>query len=265
MTKFRGCIDIHSGVVKQIVGGTLDTGSLATNFVSEKPPSYYSELYQSNNVKGTHVIKLGAGCEAAAEEALAAWPGSLQIGGGITAENAQSWITEKHADKVIVTSYLFDGNTLSLERLEKLFNALGKDKSRLVIDLSCRRRRSINENGSKEEIKWYVATNRWQTVTDVEVNKKTLDELSQYCSEFLVHAADVEGLCRGIDEELVQKLGEWTTIPTVYAGGAKSIEDLQLVEKLSNGKVDLTFGSALDIFGGNKVKFSDCVEWNKSH
>lgn len=161
-----------------------------------------------------------------------------------------------------MTSYLFpDNKTLDRKRLEALFEAIGGDREKLIIDLSCRRR-ADTETG---EPRWFVATNRWQTITEVEVNKETLDDLAKYCSEFLIHAADVEGLCRGIDEDLVRKLGEWTTIPTVYAGGAKSIDDLALVEKLSNGKVDLTYGSALDIFGGNKVKFDDCIAWNEKH
>lgn len=265
MTKFRGCIDIHNGVVKQIVGGTLDTGTLATNFVSEQPPAYYSNLYSANKVAGTHVIKLGGGCDAAAAEALAAWPGELQVGGGITDQNAREWLDEKKAGKVIVTSFLFpDGKSLDRQRLEALFEAVGHDKSKLVIDLSCRKR-VTGTGGGATQIRWFVATNRWQTITDVEVNKETLDDLAQYCCEFLIHAADVEGLCRGIDEDLVEALGMWTPIPTVYAGGAKSIDDLALVDKLSNGKVDLTYGSALDIFGGNKVKFEDCIAWNNAH
>ncbi|KAA8910903.1 1--5-imidazole-4-carboxamide isomerase [Sphaerosporella brunnea] len=255
MTKFRGCIDIHSGVVKQIVGGTLSDNSpseLKTNFTSSLPSSHFAELYRCHNVTGCHVIKLGPGCDAAAEEALAAWPSGLQIGGGITDANAKAWI-EKGAEKVIITSFLFPGAKLSMERLEKVLEQVG-GKERLVIDLSCRRRGG----------RWWVSMDRWQTVTDVEVNKETLDRLSEYCSEFLVHAADVEGLCRGIDKDLVKALGEWATIPVTYAGGAYSIDDLKTVEELSGGKVDLTYGSALDIFGGDKVKFEDCVAWNKS-
>lgn len=259
MTKFKGCIDIHSGKVKQIVGGTLDTSALRTNFVADKPASHYATLYKSHAVTGTHVIKLGPGCDTAAQEALTAWPGELQVGGGITDSNAQEWIT-KGASKVIVTSFLFpDGKTFSKPRLESLLAAVQGDTSKIVIDLSCRKRVDVKT----KKTKWYVAMNRWQTITDVEVNKETLDFFAQYCSEFLVHAADVEGLCKGIDEELVEALGEWVTIPCVYAGGAKSLEDLDLVKKLSKGKVDLTFGSALDIFGGNGVTFDECVEWNE--
>ncbi|ANB14586.1 imidazole-4-carboxamide isomerase HIS6 [Sugiyamaella lignohabitans] len=258
MTKFRGCIDIHNGQVKQIVGGTLTSAEsqLKTNFVATQPAEYFGRLYRKNEVYGTHVIKLGPGCDEAAEEALAEWPGQLQVGGGITAENAQSWIQEKKASKVIVTSYLFPDGKLSIPRLEKLVSLVGKEH--LVIDLSCRKKIVDGEP------RWIVAMNRWQTLTDTEVNKSTLDELSRYCSEFLIHAADVEGLCRGIDEDLVAALGNWVTIPTVYAGGAKSLNDLELVAKLSHGKVDLTFGSALDIFGGDKVAFSSCVAWNQS-
>lgn len=255
MTRFKGCIDIHSGKVKQIVGGTLTDSdeSLKTNFVSEHPAGYYGNLYRENSVVGTHVIKLGPGCDEAATEALNAWPNGLQIGGGITAENAEQWIKDKKAAKVIVTSYLFPEGKFSLERLKALVDKVGKD--RLVIDLSCRR---------QSDGRWVVAMNRWQTLTDTVVDKPTLDFLSQFCSEFLIHAADVEGLCNGIDEDLVRALGEWCDIPVVYAGGAKCITDLELVDRLSNGKVDLTFGSALDIFGGNKVKFEDCVKWNSS-
>ncbi|KAI5820030.1 putative 5-proFAR isomerase His6 [Pyronema omphalodes] len=252
MTKFRGCIDIHSGQVKQIVGGTLsdNDSTLKTNFTSNLPSSHFAKLYRENNVTGCHVIKLGPGCDEAAEEALKAWENGLQIGGGINDKNAKHWI-DMGAEKVIITSYLFPNGKFSQENLEKVVEAVGKE--RLVIDLSCRRR----ENG------WWVAMDRWQRITETEVNKETLDTLSAYCSEFLIHAADVEGLCRGIDENLVQNLGEWATIPVTYAGGAYHLDDLKRVKELSNGKVDLTYGSALDIFGGKTVKFEDCVAWNK--
>ncbi|GAB5589712.1 Enzyme that catalyzes the fourth step in the histidine pathway [Umbelopsis nana] len=255
MTRFNACIDLHNGQVKQIVGGSLndaDPNNLRTNFVSKETPAYYGQLYKKHNITRAHVIKLGPNNDDAAKEALASWPGGLQVGGGITVENAQKWI-DLGADKVIVTSYLFPDAEFSLERLQQLCEVVGKEK--LVVDVSCRRK----------DNKWIVAMNKWQTMTDMEVNKETLDLLSQYCSEFLVHAADVEGLCKGIDQDLVQKLGEWATIPTTYAGGGNNISDLELVDRLSNGKVDLTFGSALDIFGGSSVKFADCVEWNSKH
>ncbi|KAF8984949.1 Enzyme that catalyzes the fourth step in the histidine pathway [Entomortierella lignicola] len=251
---FRPCIDLHSGQVKQIVGGSLndeDESQLKTNFVSKEPPGYYARLYRKYNLTGAHVIKLGPGNDEAAKECLSAWPNGLQIGGGITLDNAQTWI-DAGASKVIVTSYLFPGAKFSLERLKGLCDAVGKD--RLVVDVSCRKRGS----------EWIVAMDKWQTITDMKVNKESLDLLSQYCSEFLVHAADVEGLCKGIDEDLVKALGEWTTIPTTYAGGANALADLELVNHISSGKVDLTFGSALDIFGGKTVKFDDCVSWNRT-
>ncbi|PHZ10306.1 Phosphoribosylformimino-5-aminoimidazole carboxamide ribotide isomerase [Rhizopus microsporus ATCC 52813] len=255
MTRFNGCIDLHHGKVKQIVGGSLVDHSpetLTTNFVSEEKPSYYSKLYKDNNITRCHVIKLGPNNDEAAKEALQTWPGGLQVGGGITIDNAEYWLS-LGASKVIVTSWLFPNGKFSLDRLKQLCERIGKDK--LVVDVSCRRK----------DDKWIVAMNKWQTMTDMEVNKESLDVLSQYCSEFLIHAADVEGLCRGIDQELVSSLGKWVTIPTTYAGGGRCLEDLALVEKLSNGKVDLTFGSALDIFGGNGVTFEECVRWNKEH
>ncbi|GME77416.1 unnamed protein product [Ambrosiozyma monospora] len=265
MTRYIGCIDIHGGQVKQIVGGTLkkddkedkSSQSVSTNFVSTKPSSYYAELYKKNNVLGTHVIKLGSleANDAAALGAIKSWPGHLQVGGGINDSNAKYWI-EQGASKVIITSWLFPNGELSMDRLKKLSGEIGKDK--LVIDLSCRKK--INEE--TKAVEWFVAMNKWQTLTDVQLNKELFELLENYCSEFLVHAADVEGLCNGIDQELVVKLAEWSTVPVVYAGGAKSIEDLKLVDKLSQGKVDLTYGSALDIFGGSLVTFEDCCKWN---
>lgn len=263
MTKYVGCIDLHDGQVKQIVGATLTTNDkeLSTNFVSSKSPKYYSELYKANNVLGTHVIKLGSNepNNISAEEALAAWPGKLQVGGGITIDNCQQWI-EKGADKVIITSWLFPNGELSWERLEQVSNKVGKEH--LVVDVSCKK---VISNG---EVQWVVAMNKWQTLTNTVLNKELFNRLSEFTNEFLVHAADVEGLCKGIDEELVVKLGEWCDdlkdVKIVYAGGAKSLDDLEIVNKLSNGKVDLTYGSSLDIFGGN-VKFRDLVDWNKNN
>ncbi|KAJ4478072.1 Phosphoribosylformimino-5-aminoimidazole carboxamide ribotide isomerase [Lentinula aciculospora] len=246
-TLFRPCIDLHGGQVKQIVGGSLsDTNpnDLKTNFISQKPPAEFSRIYRDCNLEGGHVIKLGPGNDEAAKEALAAWPGGLQIGGGITDKNAMEWLNAG-ASKVIVTSFLFPDYKFSMQRLREISSNVGKD--RLVIDVSCRRKGK----------KWFVAMNKWQDLTEMEVCQESLDLLSEYCSEFLVHAADVEGLCQGIDEELVTKLGEWCRIPVTYAGGAKGISDLDLVNHLSKGRVDLTYGSALDIFGGSLVKFND--------
>jgi phosphoribosylformimino-5-aminoimidazole carboxamide ribotide isomerase len=92
----------------------------------------------------------------------------------------------------------------------------------------------------------------------------SIKSLEPYCSEFLIHAADNEGLQKGIDEKLVGKLAEWCSIPVTYAGGGRSMEDLDLVKQLSSGKVDLTIGSALDVFGGKGAKFEECAKWNKS-
>ncbi|GJJ12368.1 hypothetical protein Clacol_006609 [Clathrus columnatus] len=256
--RFRPCIDLHDGIVKQIVGGSLsdrNPASLKTNFVSSHSPAYYAHLFKKNNFTGGHIIKLGPGNDEAAKEALAEWPNGFHLGGGINDENALKWI-EAGAEKVIVTSYLFPSCRFSLERLEKISLMVGKE--RLVIDLSCRRKGD----------KWFVAMNKWQDLTDMEINQASLDLFSQYCSEFLIHAADVEGLCQGIDEELVQNLGRLVKIPTTYAGGAKNISDLDLVDSLSGGKIDLTYGrqvtelrlGALDIFGGNLVKFDDLIK-----
>ena len=253
MTRFRPCIDLHSGQVKQIVGATLSTeaANLKTNHVSTLPAIYFAQRYRDNALTGAHVIMLGPGNEEAGREALSAWPGSLQIGGSITEHNAREWI-DRGAEKVIVTSYLFPDAKLSIERLESLLSTLNGNRDKLVIDLSCRRQGQ----------KWIVASNKWQTLTDMELNKNSITRLEPYCSEFLIHAADNEGLQRGIDEELVENLAQWCSLPVTYAGGGRSLDDLDRVKKLSGGRVDLTLGSAMDIFGGDGVKFEDCVRWN---
>jgi len=252
-SQFRPCIDLHNGLVKQIVGGSLtnDEASLKTNFTSLHSSEYYANLYKENGLMGGHLIKLGAGNDEAALKALQAWPDGLQVGGGITDENAEFWLNSG-ASKVIVTSWLFPDAKFSLDRLIALSNLIGKD--RLVVDLSCR---TVGES-------WFVAMNKWQTITNTEINPQNIALISNYCSELLIHAADVEGLCQGIDQKLVKVLREWCTIPCTYAGGGKSIEDLVTINALTNGKVDLTFGSALDIFGGKTVRFEDCVRWNRT-
>jgi len=248
---FRPCIDLHEGKVKQIVGGTLsnDPAAVRTNFVSERPASWYAELYKRDGLKGGHVIMLGPGNEQPAREALAAYPGGLQIGGGVNAENAHAWLNAG-ASHVIVTSWIFYNGQLDWDRLRKLVSVVGKE--RLVLDLSCRKRRAD----------YLVVTDRWQKFTDLALSADTLSKLSGHCAEFLVHAVDVEGLCRGIDAELVERLGEWAAIPTTYAGGANSLRDLEEVTRLGKGHVDLTIGSALDIFGGKGVKYADVVAFN---
>lgn len=252
---FRPCIDLHDGKVKQIVGGSLsdDPSTLRTNFISERPAGWYAELYKRDGLTGGHVIMLGKGNEAAAREALAAFPGGFHIGGGINLENAQSYL-DAGASHVIVTSWVFSGGKLDTERLQALVGLIGK--KRLVLDLSCRRK----GDG------YFVVTDRWQKFTELAVEEKTLQTLAQSCDEFLVHAADVEGLCRGVDLELVEKLGLWSPIPTTYAGGANSVRDLEEVSRVGQGRIDLTIGSALDIFGGKSVRYEDAVAFNqRSH
>jgi phosphoribosylformimino-5-aminoimidazole carboxamide ribotide isomerase len=248
---FRPCIDLHEGKVKQIVGGSLgEGGSLRTNFVSDRSAAWFAEMYKSDGLARGHVIMLGPGNETEARAALTAFPGGLQIGGGINAQNAREWL-DAGASHVIATSWVFREGRVDEARLGELVKAVGK--SRLVLDLSCRRR-------GKD---YLVVTDRWQKFTELAISSETLQKLAKNCAEFLVHAVDVEGLCRGIDRELVEKLGCWTPIPTTYAGGANSPADLEAVTNLGQGKVDLTIGSALDIFGGNGVKYEDCVKFNR--
>lgn len=249
---FRPCIDLHEGKVKQIVGGTLqdDPARLRTNFVSERSAGWYAALYQRDNLRGGHVIMLGAGNEGAAREALQVYPGGLQVGGGLNLDNAQTWL-EAGASHVIVTSWIFQAGTLDWNRLNALAARVGK--KRLVLDLSCRRRGPD----------YVVVANRWQHFTDLVLSAPTLEKLAVFCDEFLIHAVDVEGLCRGIDSELVNKLAEWTPLPLTYAGGANSLADLEEVTRQGRGRIDLTIGSALDIFGGHGVRYADAVEFNR--
>ena len=249
---FRPCIDLHEGRVKQIVGGTLDTETTAlrTNFVSEKPCRWYADLYRQSGLLGGHVIKLGGGNDAAAREALSAFSGGMQIGGGVNVANAAEWL-DAGASHVIVTSWVFREGRIDWGRLKALEDEVGR--SRLVLDLSCRKR-----GGD-----YFVVTDRWRTFTDEQVCEDLLKRLSQCCAEFLVHAADVEGLCGGIDEPLVELLASSASIPVTYAGGAKSLDDLRRVTDLSGGRVDLTIGSALDIFGGSGVSYAAAVEFNR--
>jgi phosphoribosylformimino-5-aminoimidazole carboxamide ribotide isomerase len=254
VTLFRPCIDLHDGQVKQIVGSSPrdDGPGPRENFVAEEGAAYYARRYREDGLRGGHVIRLGPGNDDAARDALAAWPGGMQLGGGIRDDNAEAWI-EAGAGKLIVTSWLFEGEMLRLDRVRKLVSRVGR--GRLVIDLSCRR---VDDG-------WRVATDRWQTMTQVRIEVPTFERLSDYCSEFLVHAADVEGRCEGIDEDLVRVLAESCPIPCTYAGGGRDIEDLSRVAEISDGRVDLTYGSALDLFGGHGVRYSDCVAWNRDH
>ncbi len=249
---FRPCIDLHEGKVKQIVGGTLsdDPAMLRTNFVSQQSAPWYAELYKRDGLKGGHVIMLGLGNENAAREALAAYPGGLQIGGGINLDNSRDWL-EAGASHAIVTSWVFRNGQLDFDRVRALVTAIGQE--RLVFDLSCRRRDGV----------YWVVTDRWQKFTEFKIDRSGLGRLAAFCAEFLVHAVDAEGLCGGVDLELVDKLAQWSPVPTTYAGGARSMIDLEEVTRVSKGRIDLTIGSALDIFGGQGVRYADAVAFNR--
>ena len=253
MTRFRPCIDLHEGRVKQIVGSSLrdDGTGLKTNFVSDRDSAWYAQLYQRDGLTGGHVILLGKGNEEAAKSAVRAFPNGLQIGGGIRPENAVEYL-EAGASHVIVTSYLFESDgTFSETKLESMVKAAGREK--LVIDLSCK----------ATAAGWTVAMNRWQTLTTLEVTPESLKWLAGHCAEFLIHAVDVEGKCEGIDERLVSFLGEHSPIPMTYAGGIRHLDDLKRIDELSRSRVDGTVGSALDLFGGTGAKYDDLVAWNR--
>lgn len=245
--KFRPCIDIHNGNVKQIVGGSLsDKNNYAVdNFVSEYDGAYYGKLYKSYGLTGGHIIILNpVGSEfynadlEQAYSALSAFEGGLQIGGGINDQNAAHFL-DKGASHVIVTSFVFKNGVVNFDNLNRLVKSVGK--SRIVLDLSCRKR----------DGKYYVVTDRWQKFTDIEMNSQILEMFSKYCDEFLIHAVDTEGKAKGIEPQIAKIMGEYCTIPSTYAGGIFSFEDLDNLKELGKGKIDFTIGSALDIFGGN--------------
>ncbi|PRQ43946.1 1-(5-phosphoribosyl)-5-((5-phosphoribosylamino)methylideneamino)imidazole-4-carboxamide isomerase [Rosa chinensis] len=253
--RFRPCIDIHKGKVKQIVGSTLsdskeDGPALVTNFESDKSAGEYAKMYKEDGLPGGHVIMLGADplSRAAAIEALHAYPGGLQVGGGINSDNSLQYI-EEGASHVIVTSYVFNNGQMDLERLKDLVRVVGKE--RLVLDLSCRKR----------EGKYAIVTDRWQKFSDVYLDKKILDFLAKYADEFLVHGVDVEGKKLGIDEELVELLGKHSPIPVTYAGGVTVMADLERIKVAGLGHVDVSVGSALDVFGGN-LPYEEVVAWH---
>jgi phosphoribosylformimino-5-aminoimidazole carboxamide ribotide isomerase len=244
---------LHNGKVKQIVGSTLSDESpdaLRTNFTSGFSASHYARMYSRDGLYGGHVIMLGPGNEAAARDAFLAFPGGLQAGGGITAENAGYWL-DQGAAAVIVTSYVFREGMILADRLRKMQALVGRDK--LVIDLSCRKKGDA----------YYVVTDRWQKFTDTRISPETLDYFSGFCCEFLIHAADVEGKSRGIAEDLVADLAAWSPLPTTYAGGVRDMDDFLLVRELGKDRLDVTVGSSLDIFGGGGMKYSDAVAFNR--
>lgn len=253
--RFRPCIDIHNGKVKQIVGGSLrDFGDYAEeNFVSEQTAAFYAGLYRQEQLKGGHVILLNSPdseyYESSKQQALAAlrtYPGGLQIGGGIHSENAGEFL-DAGASHVIVTSFVFQNGEIRYDNLEKMLCAVGKEY--LVLDLSCRRKGNS----------YYIVTNRWQKFTEVAVTHELVQELSGFCSEFLVHAVDVEGKAQGIEKELVSLLAKSAELPITYAGGVGSLEDLQELKHLGKNRLDVTVGSALDLFGGS-LPFKKVIE-----
>ncbi|MDJ0622131.1 MAG: phosphoribosylformimino-5-aminoimidazole carboxamide ribotide isomerase [Desulfocapsaceae bacterium] len=250
--KFRPCIDLHEGKVKQIVGSTLRDGKtelLLTNFVADCSSADYARMYRQDNLTGGHIIKLGPGNDEAAREALQAWPSGMQVGGGITLENAEDWL-DNGASHIIVTSCVFRNGKVDLPYLEKLVQKVGRN--RLVLDLSCRRKGS----------EYYIVTERWQNFTTVAISPENLEFFAKHCDEFLIHAADVEGKCSGIEEDLVELLGKYIMLPTTYAGGVRSLNDLHHINSLAKGQLDATVGSALDIFGGSGLKYKDAVTFN---
>lgn len=244
--EYRPCIDIHNGKVKQIVGSSLeDEGDQAQeNFVSKRDADFFAEFYAKDGLKGGHVIMLNKQdspyYEATKQQALLAlrtYPGGMQVGGGINADNAKEFL-DAGATHVIVTSYVFSDGMINYENLNKLVAAVGKEH--IVLDISCR----------KQEGDYYIVTDRWQNFTKERITPEILDELSEYCDEFLIHAADVEGKCQGIEEDLVQILGAWGKIPMTYAGGISDYQDIENIKELGQGKLNITIGSALDLFGG---------------
>lgn len=244
--EFRPCIDIHNGKVKQIVGGSLldENNSVVENFVSKQDAKFYANLYKKAGLKGGHIILLNPvdskyyqNTKEQAIEALKEYPEGLQIGGGITCDNALAYL-EAGASQVIVTSYVFHDGIIDLKRLEKLTKLVGKDK--LVLDLSCKK---IGDD-------YFVVTNRWQNITDHVLDLNLLEEMEKYCCEFLIHAVDVEGKSNGIEEELIKRIASWEKTPITYAGGVHNYQDLELLKKLGENRMNVTIGSALDLFGG---------------
>ena len=245
--QFRPCIDIHNGKVKQIVGGSLsDTGNHAKeNFVAEQDASFYARLYKEYNIKGGHVILLNKAGTSYYEEdveqaklALAEYPGGLQLGGGINADNAGRFL-DMGASHVIVTSYVFSEGRVDYDRLNRMLLEVGREH--MVLDLSCRKR----------DGEYFIVTDRWQRFTEEAISRDTIEKLQDFAGEFLIHAVDVEGKADGVEEDLVQMLGEYASIPITYAGGVGSYEDIETIRRLGQGRLNVTIGSALDLFGGN--------------
>lgn len=254
--EFRPCIDIHNGSVKQIVGSSLrdQNDAARENFVAKQDAAFFARLYQEYGIRNGHIILLNPvsspyynETKKQALSALAAYPGGLQVGGGITPDNAKEFLNAG-ASHVIVTSYVFKDGHIQYDRLKELVKTVGKD--RLVLDLSAR----------MKEDHYYIVTDRWQKYTDVELTEETLNMLASYCDEFLVHAVDVEGKANGIEKTLAARLGDWGKLPVTYAGGVHNFEDLSILKQLGRDRVHVTIGSALDLFGGN-MKFEEVLRF----
>ncbi len=266
--QFRPCIDIHNGAVKQIVGSSLSDNrdQARENFVSEKPATYFASYYRDRGIAGGHVILLNhkdspyyEATRDQALSALSAYPGGLQIGGGITNESSGEYL-KAGASHVIVTSYVFHQGQVDMDRLSALSEAVGPEH--LVLDLSCKR------DGDT----YVVCTDRWQKTTEFAVNEENLDLLAGYCDEFLVHAVDAEGKSEGIEEQVALLLGDWIRKrprfyeKVTYAGGIRSLSDLELLAKLGDGGINATIGSSLDLFGGTirtEEVLNKCKELNE--
>lgn len=248
--RFRPCIDLREGRVVQIIGSSLidkNSEKLKTNFETDRSPEDFAKMYKEDNLPGGHVISLGPGNEEAALSALRAFPDGFHIGGGITPQNAIEYL-DAGASHVIVTSYVFSNGRIDMEKLKLLQETVGKN--RLVLDLSCR----------KKGPDFWIVTDRWQKFTNVTICPEILNQLADHCDEFLVHGVDVEGKMEGIQTELIEILGKNSPIPVTYAGGVKALSDLDLVKEVGRNRVDLTIGSALDIFGGS-IPYRSVVEW----
>ena len=252
-TKFRPCIDLHKGKVKSIVGDSYtDSGKgIVENFVSDKPSSFFAQMYKNDDLTGGHISIIGQGNEEQALLALKTYPNGLQVGGGINLENANFFL-ENGASHIIVTSFIFNRGQLNLKKLEQISSLVGKN--RLVLDLSCK----------KMKDSYFVATDKWQKISDFEVNEKSLSELSNYCDEYLIHSVSADGKHCGVDAELLQNLSKWAKIPCTYGGGIRGIEDLELIRKIGKGKIDATIGTALSIFGG-KMDYKQVLGWFREH
>lgn len=253
--EFRPCIDIHNGKVKQIVGGSLrDQGDAAReNFVSQQDASFFAKLYKDAGLKGGHIILLNGHnseyyekTKTQALSALRAFPGGLQVGGGVNPENARGFL-DAGASHVIVTSYVFQNGMIHYDRLAKIKETVGREH--LVLDLSCR----------KTEEGYRIVTDRWQKLTETLISEALIDQLAGYCDEFLVHAVDVEGKSNGIEETLVAFLGTMTGRTITYAGGVHNMEDLRQLKALGHNRLHVTIGSALDLFGG-PMKWEDVLK-----